>query len=632
MLFFYHDILRKGGAVLKRIIGFLIIIAAIPMLVFAQGEIVSELQEANTLKEQMTTSIVLTSPIHDIPVMMKDRNGDIFAEEYVEWRNPLSLSEIPLFAQQLFLESEDAEFYTHRGYNIAAIVRAFVVNAQSDDLKQGASTITQQLIRMQFLSTEKTYERKLTELFYAAELERQMTKDEILEMYLNEMYFGNRVYGIGAAATYYFSRPLHELNEAEIAFIAAIPNNPSLYDPIQNFEGTKKRQERLLDTLAKRKLLTAEETILHKETPIQLSLKKKQNLYPAYSTYMLAELEQLIGETEGFTKKIQQASDPATKKALQVSLKERTADVLSTGIMLETALNPRKQAQDEQALTSLLAPADLQAGAVVIDNATREIVSLYGGKDFFNGNFHRAFQMTRQPGSAIKPLLVYAPLFEHFPYSENTAVNSGPICIGSYCPGNVGGGVYGTTSIQEAFRHSHNTAAVRLFQMVGIERAFAHLDPFRFASISQQDMHYSAALGGFSKGVSPLELADAYTSFIDGMYAPAHAIRAVKDQEGNILYEWEKNQIEVWTPSTVTKIRNLMKDVVLNGSGRGVPYTTSYTGVKTGTTNAYKDLWTAGLNDRYTTAVWIGYDKPQSMKSVSDQKTHLKAASRLLKE
>ena len=173
---------------------------------------------------------------------MTDRNGLIFAEEYMEWREPLALASIPIFVRQLFLESEDTGFFEHQGYDVAAIVRAFAVNTATDDIKQGASTITQQVVRMRFLSTEKTYERKLTELFYAAELEKQSTKDEILEMYLNEMYFGNQVYGIGAAATYYFSKPFDELNEAEMAFIAAIPNNPSLYDPL--FISIKQKKDR----------------------------------------------------------------------------------------------------------------------------------------------------------------------------------------------------------------------------------------------------------------------------------------------------------------------------------------------------------------------------------------------------
>jgi penicillin-binding protein 1A len=211
-------------------------------------------------------------------------------------------------------------------------------------------------------------------------------------------------------------------------------------------------------------------------------------------------------------------------------------------------------------------------------------------------------------------------------------VNSGKLCIGTYCPNNVGGYVYGNVPIKEAFRHSHNTAAVRLFQTVGIEEAFSYIEPFGFNSITEQDMNYPAALGGFSKGVTPLELAGAFTGFIDGMYEPVHAIRAVKDKEGNVLYEWNKERIEVWSPGTVTIIRDLMKDVVLNGTGRSIPYSTSYTGAKTGTTDYYKDLWTAGMNDQYTVAAWVGYDRPQSMQQLSRQEIHLQVFSALLRK
>lgn len=615
---------------LKQVLGFFFILVSIPILSIVYGEIVLELKKTKTFNEQLSDSIELKPPVHDVPVTMKDRNGNIFSEEYIEWRSPLPLEDIPLFVQHLFLESEDNEFYNHRGFDIAAIVRAFVVNAQKDDLKQGASTITQQLVRMRFLSPEKTYERKLTELFYANELEKQMTKDEILQMYLNEMYFGNQVYGIGGAATYYFSRPLNQLNEAEIAFIAAIPNNPTMYDPLVNFNVTKQRQERLLDTLVKSSRITNEEAASLKNTQIELVIKPKESQFPAYSTYVLAELENLIATSEGFSKDIKNAKNQASKNELIAQVKKRTAEVLSTGITIETANDPIKQARDERNLSTLIGSNNLQAGAIVIDNKTREISSVYGGKNYRKADFHRAYQAVRQPGSAIKPLLVYAPFFESGNYTENMSINSGPLCIGSYCPKNVGGAVYGMTSIKEAFRHSHNTAAVRLTQRVGIEEAFNYLEPFNFKYITSNDMNYPAALGGFSQGVTPVELAGAYTGFIDGLYSQVHAIRAVKDQEGHILYEWPREKIEVWSPTTVEKMRNLMKDVVLNGSGRGIPYTTSYTGAKTGTTNDYHDLWTAGLNEHYTTAVWIGYDTPTSMEQLSKQKIHLKAFSILL--
>ena len=617
---------------LKRVIGFFIIIIAIPILIIVHREIGAGLSEASSFQKKFANSIELSTPTFNVPVAMKNRHGDIFSEEYIEWRKPTSLSEIPIFAQQLFLESEDTDFYNHRGYDVTAIARAFVMNTTAENLKQGGSTITQQLVRMRFLSTEKTYERKVTELFYAAELEKQTSKNDLLEMYLNEMYFGNRVYGIEAAATYYFSRPLVELNEAEIAFIAAIPNNPTLYDPLVNFDSTKKRQERLLDTLVKNDCITLDEAIQHKMTAIELVIKSKKTQFPAYSTYVLAELEELIATSDGFSKRRTEAKNKNSEITITADLKKRVAEVLASGIVIETALDPEKQDRDERALTSLLWPENLQAGAVVIDNSTREIISLYGGQNYSKADFNRAFQAVRQPGSASKPLLVYAPLLESGQYSENTPVNSGPICIGSYCPNNVGKFVYGITSLKEAFRHSHNTTAVRLLQTIGIEEAFAYLKPFDFKSITEKDMNYSAALGGFTNGVTPLELAGAFTGFIDGKYTPVHAIRSVKDQEGNVLYEWEHKSVEVWSSATVATMRNLLQDVVLNGTGRGVPHSTTYTGVKTGTTDDYKDLWAAGLNEHYTTAVWVGYDSPQSMQAFSHQKMHLQAFSALLKQ
>ncbi len=617
---------------LKRFIGIVIILLFIPILVLVQEAIAVELTTAHSFNEQMSRSIELSAPTINVPIAMNDRNGVIFAEEYVEWREPLALDSIPTFVRQLFLESEDTGFYEHRGYDVAAIVRAFAVNTAKEDTKQGASTITQQVVRMRFLSTEKTYERKLTELFYATELEKQSTKDDILEMYLNDMYFGNQVYGIGAAASYYFSKPIHELNEAQQAFIAAIPNNPSLYNPLVHFDQTKKRQERLLDILAKNGVITTEESLAFALMPIDLQLKKKESNFPAYSTYVLSELPKLIAQVEGFTDKIAEATDETVKLALEAKVKQRTAEVLAKGLVIETALDSHKQQQDEQAVAALLTPEGLQAGAAVIDNETREIISLFAGKNYKKADFHRAFQAVRQPGSAIKPILVYAPYFESGSYTANSRVNSGNICIGTYCPTNVGGYVYGTTTVRDAFRHSHNTAAIRLFQTVGIDKAFDFIEPFQFQSITQQDHSYAAALGGLSKGMTPLELAGAYTGFIDGTYRPVHAIRSVKDIEGNLLYEWPNDKIDVWSPATVSTMRSLLSDVVTNGTGRGIPYTTSYTGAKTGTTDYYKDLWVGGLNEHYTTAVWLGYDKPQPMKRLSDQKIHLRLFSALLKD
>ncbi|MHC8516026.1 transglycosylase domain-containing protein [Sporosarcina sp. ITBMC105] len=617
---------------MRQVTGLLLILLLFPLLYVIQQGIVKEWNDSKQLQDSMHDTITLTEPFVPIPISMTDRDGRVFAEEYVEWRQPLTLDEIPLFARDLFLTSEDKGFFEHRGYDIAAIFRAFAVNAANDDLQQGGSTITQQVVRMRFLTNEKTYERKFKELLYAAELEKHASKEEILEMYMNEMFFGNQVYGIDAAATFYFSRPISELTHAEIAFLAAIPNNPSRYDPLKHFDKTKKRQELLLSVLANNDIISAEEATALQQEPIQLHVKRKANEHAMYSSYVLAELEKLIGRVEGFEHKIRQAKTDDEKQLHKDALKRRTAEVMTSGIQIETALHSKKQRSDEARMSALVTPKNLQAGAVVIDNVTKEIVSLYGGKDFQKGDFNRAYRAIRQPGSAMKPLLVYAPYLESGPYNERTPIDSSAICIGAYCPQNIGGYTYGTTTLKEAFRHSHNTAAVRLLRKVGIEKAFGYLQPFQFEHITKADYTYPAALGGFQVGVTPLELASAYSSFVDGTYVEPHAIRTVKSRSGDILYRWEEQPVEVWSPSTTATIRTLLEDVVVNGTGKGITYRTTYTGAKTGTTDRYKDLWVAGLNDAYTTAVWIGFDKPASIEKYSKVKIHLQAFNALSSE
>ena len=617
---------------MKKAIGIIFIVCLLPILFSIQQAIASEWNESRLMKDKVEKSIDLSEPSVAIPVSMTDRNGRLFAEQYIEWRNPLPLDEIPDFVQNVFLLSEDKEFYDHLGYDVGAIFRAFAINSASEDRQQGASTITQQVVRMRFLSNEKTYERKFKELLYAATMEKQLSKEQILEIYLNEMYFGNQVYGIGAAATFYFSRPLDQLEPAEMAFLAAIPNNPSRYDPIRHFDNTKKRQELLLSVLVKNGAIPATEAESYKQEPIFLKVKEKVDRYVMYSSYVLAELEDLIGHKEGFESKIRHAENKEQQKMQSDALKRRTAEVIAGGIQIDTALDPNKQKRDEAALSSLLSVKDLQAGAAVIDNASREVVSIYGGKGYRKADFNRAYQAVRQPGSAMKPLLVYAPYLESGPFKENTPIDGSNLCIGNYCPKNIRGYSYGTTTLMEAFRHSHNTTAVRVFREIGIENAFTYLQPFHFDHVTKEDHVYPAALGGFNQGVTPLELASAYTSFIDGKYSAPHAIRDVRDRNGEVLYSWGVKREEVWSFSTTSIMRNLMEDVVLNGTGRGITYRTGYTGAKTGTTDKYKDIWVAGLNDNYTAAVWIGYDKPSSVQRLSDAKIHLKLFNELLKD
>ena len=500
-----------------------------------------------------------------------------------------------------------------------------MANSSEQSIQQGGSTITQQLVRMRYLTAEKTYERKLMELLYAYELEQMYNKEEILEMYLNEMYFGNQVYGIGSAATYYFGRPIQQLTIAEMAFIAAIPNNPNLYNPLQNFENTKQRQERLLDTLAKNAIISLADAENYKAQAIELNVKQKIQQYPAYSTYVLQhELRSLVANHEGFDTQLADAKTGEERNLIALQLDAKIDELLTKGLIIHTALHPEKQLADEESMNRILSPYKIEASATVIDNTSREIVSIFGGRNYQKFNFHRAYQAPRQPGSAFKPLIDYAPAIELLNYTPSSTISGGHYCVGNFCPQNYGGGVYGNVSISTAFSWSYNTSALRLLNKVGLEQAFSYINRLHFQSIVEKDRNYAAALGGLTYGVTSLEMADAYTSFIDGSYLQAHAIRQVTDLQGNVLYEWPTERDVIWSTKTIRHMRTLLTDVVTKGTGKGLYTKTAYIGAKTGTTNDYKDFWVAGLTENYTTAVWIGYDEPRNMQSLENTKIHFK--------
>ena len=616
---------------MRQAIGYIIVLLCFPLIWILYSFIHSEILTASEFKEDLKEAIPLNTPVITSPITLLDKDNSIFSEDYVEWRDPLSLDSIPLFVQEVLIQSEDAEYYNHIGFNFSAIFRAVFANAAANASDQGASTITQQLVRLRYLSTEKTYERKVTELVYAYEMEKQSNKEEILENYLNEIYFSNQVYGIGAAATYYFGKPLSELTEAQQVFISAIPNNPSLYNPLENFEATKKRQELLIDVLVNNGKISSEHGNKLKNEPIALKTKTKKQLYPVYSTYVFDELNSLISTSEGFQEKIDSASNEQQALFFKNELQTKVNEVISQGLIIHTALDSQKQKEEVVYIDKLLNNTkDLQAASVVINNETREIVSMFGGKDYRKHDFNRANQAVRQPGSALKPLLVYGPVFETTSLTPNNDISGGKLCIAQYCPQNYGGAVYGDVSLKQAFRFSHNTPAVRLLQTVGIEEAFAKLEQFQFNHLVEKDHTFPAALGGLTNGVTVLEMADAYTGFIDGMYKPAHAIRKVTNKHGDVLYEWNEKKIEVWSPKTVTTMKDLLADVVVNGTGKGIHVRSPYVGAKTGTTNDYYDYWVTGLTDTYTAAVWIGYDMPKNMKSIESKKIHHKIFNEIM--
>jgi penicillin-binding protein 4 len=601
----------QEGITVRILTGFLLTLLLIPAFIAVVTLTFNEVGKAESFNDILDKKINLNRTMLSETSRIAASNGEIVNEIFHPMnRSYVSESEIPDFIKEVFIVSEDQNFEKHPGFDLPAISRALAINIHSNGIEQGASTITQQLARNQYLNHHQSYNRKLSEVLYAYQLEKTFSKAEILEQYVNAIFFQNNAYGIQAAADVYFQKKPAELSRAEQAFLAAIPNNPSYYDPIKHFERTKKRQERLLDQLVEKKRIHLEDAKKLKIEPIVLKVKPRKNLYPDYTDFVLSELQELVRKQENI-------NDP-------VQLAKRMDELLGSGITIHTGLDVELQKRTASAVADHLPYQDIQGAAAVVNHETGLIVALAGGKNYHSGEFNRAFQAFRQPGSSIKPLLVYAPYLERSGSTINSKINAGSICVKGYCPKNYGGSNYGTVPLERAFTHSYNTPAVRILQQVGVDEAFSDLAPFQFEKATPQDHVLASAVGGFTTGMSPLEMTRAYTVYSNaGFYLKSRSIVKVTNRSGELLFKWKDKPVQVWSPSTAGKVRELMKKTVSSGTAKKVAIVGQGAGGKTGTTNDFKDFWFIGFNGPLTAGVWVGKDRPQSMENINSQSPHL---------
>ncbi len=553
-----------------------------------------------------------------------DRNKSVVSEIYNdENRIYTPYHQIPAQVIDAFIATEDRRFFEHKGYDPSGMARAFMINMKSNSIEQGASTVTQQLVRNLYVGHEQTYDRKFSELLYAFKLEEMYSKEEIIEFYLNSIFFHNGVYGFGTASHFYFSKPIDQLTLAEIAFLTAIPNNPTHYDPLKNKKNTLARQEWILQKMLEEDVITEKEFKKALSEKINLVTSRRIDTHPDYVTYIHHEFKQLISKVEGYQDRVVQATEKE-RNSIHEQLQNRIDELYRSGIIIETSLDPLVQNKVISSFNRHL-PEDVQGAAAIVDHSSQQLIALTGGKDYRKFDFHRGFQTFRQPGSTIKPLLVYAPYLDQNDVPLKTKVNSNDVCFGDYCPKNYGGKQYGNVTITTAFKYSLNTPAVRMLDQLGVNKGFSYLEQFNFSRMQPEDYRLPSALGGLTVGISPLELTNAYTTFAnDGIFQPAYGIQRVTDLEGNVLYEWPQSPKQVWKESTNGKMRELLQQVVLDGTATKAQLsTTGYIGGKTGTTNQFHDLWFVGLTDDYTAGVWVGKDTPGSIESINSKSPHL---------
>lgn len=539
----------------------------------------------------------------------------------------IDYDDIPKYAVQAMVCTEDRQFFEHDGIDLFANIRAAIVLIKNKgEIHQGGSTITQQLARSVFLSNEVTWERKITEIFTAMALERKYTKTQIMEFYLNNIYFANGYYGIQAASVGYFGKSVKELSLSQIAFLCAIPNNPTDYDPVTNFEYTMLRRDKVLVQMRDEGAISEAEYEQAVAEEITLSRSKSEiQDYAESYTYYCAIRALMANEGFVFRNSFSDDADKENYEDLYYEAYYRLQKTLFTGgYRIYTSIDLEKQAMLQRAVDEGLADFTdtgaegvykLQGSAACIDNRTGRVVAIVGGRSQESDGYtlNRAYQSFRQPGSAIKPLIVYTPMFERGMYPDDTVVDE----RFEGGPRNSGGVYSGEISVSYAIAVSKNTVAWKLFEELTPRVGLSYLLKMGFRRIVATDYVPAASLGGFTYGVSAVELASGYAALCnDGVYREPTCIVKITDAQGNELIGDTVKSERVYAANASRMMTACLQGVMESGTGRRLKVDGQIAAGKTGTTNDQKDGWFAGYTAYYTTAVWVGCDMPQAMEDL----------------
>ena len=506
-------------------------------------------------------------------------------------RLPIDINKVPQNLQNAFIAAEDNRFYEHIGIDPIGIFRAIFANLTNRGIAQGGSTITQQLAKNAFLSQEQTLKRKIQEAMLALEIEHKYSKKEILEMYMNQIYFGQGAYGIQTAAKTYFNKDVNELTLTQCAMLAGLPKSPNYYSPFNNLNEAKKRKNVVLDQMVKYGYVSAAEAEDAKNQDLGLSKShqsKEADEYASFIDYVSQQVAKKYGD------------DALYKEGLKIYT---PMDVDKQHAAVRAMRNLPNNYTDENGLTQP------QAAIVSIDPKTGHILAMVGGRG--QDSFNRASMAVRQPGSAFKPF-VYLTALQH-DMTPDTTMDDQPVTYGSWSPKNAGGSYSGTMTLSDALAHSVNTIAVQLADKVGTKNIIANAKKMGITTLDAKDDNLAMALGGLTKGVTPLEMASAYGTFANkGVHVKPTAIVKILDRDGNVLedastLEKEETKTRVMSEREAYEMTTMLEGVIDHGTGTAAAIGRPAAG-KTGTTDDNKDAWFVGYTPDIVTAVWIGDD------------------------
>lgn len=553
-----------------------------------------------------------------------DSKGDlIYTTLSEERRIPININYIPDHTQKAFISIEDNRFYEHMGVDFRGTARA-VVSTLSGREVQGGSTITQQLAKNAFLTQERTITRKVKEAFIARELEKRYTKDEILEMYLNHIYFGNGAYGVESAARYYFGKEATELSIAESATLAAIPKSPNYFNPFENPKASKERKELVIDQMVKYGYITEAQGEAAKKEELKLAktTRKREDNPNFYFIDMITQ--KVIDElgAEALYKgglKIYTTLDSDMQKAAIESLKH-----LPQATMEEKDLTKLRDDQHPAAYNDKNKLTQPQVALVAIDPNTGHVKALLGGRG--QDKFNRATLSVRQPGSSFKPFVYLTGMANGFT-PASIMEDKEEEFDKDWKPRNVTKKWYGKVSLRTAIARSMNIPTIKLAREVGVHKVVETAQKMGISTLVSEgkytDANLSMAIGGLSHGVSPLEMASAYGVFAtNGILCKPFALLQVTDAQGKVLYQQDTVAKRVMDPKPIYTTVNMLEDVLIWGSGGGMGIGRPAAG-KTGTTDNYVDAWFVGFTPDLSTAVWVGDDNNRTLDNMSGSGTPL---------
>ncbi|MDR1835250.1 MAG: penicillin-binding protein [Fusobacteriaceae bacterium] len=586
---------KSGGILLKFICLCLLSGAAVAGagVFFLLDRYYKELPDIAELIENYTPSL---------PSMIYDRKGELIDTLYVETRDVIRIHEVPELTKNAFLSIEDKSFYAHHGVHIKRNIGAVVANMRAGRTVQGASSITQQLAKNAFLTQEKTMDRKIKEAIITFEIERRYTKEEIFEKYLNEVNFGSGLYGIKTASRQYFKKEVPELDIAESALLAAIPNRPERYNPRRHLDEAVKRarlivQEMYADgriSAAQRDEALSREFINEDSLPAEL-------VDPRWVTTVYNKEGGNSINYPDFTNMVTDFLTTIFPEQL----------VMSGGLKIRTTMDRQFQELAKASFDSYSLFKQrpyLNGGMVTIDPNTGYVISMVGGRNFQSGNFNRATMARRQVGSSFKPFLYFTAILNG--YETTTVIEDSFFSQGKWTPKNFGGNYSDNITLQNALDRSLNVVSIKILKQLGIE-TFQNL----VKKVNPQIRipgDLTGALGSFE--ATPLQMAIAYSIFSNGGYVVKPvSVLSVEDRNGNILYQQDIHKEKTFDSIDTSVVTSMLVSSVRRGSSARAAVTTKEgktiaQGGKTGTTNENRTVWYVGITPEYITAIYVGRD------------------------